>query len=360
MNVNEFSPYLPDQPETPCAIVDVAVAERNITRLQSFLDSHGLANRLHIKTHKLPEFALKQIAAGAVGITCQKIGEAEVMAAAGIDDILISYNILGAAKLSRLRRLAEGRKIRVVAVSEAVASGLSEVFSSAEQSLEVLVECDIGLGRCGVQSPEEALALARHIESLPGLAFAGLMNYPQRDTQPEVEAYLSATLSLLKGADIAVACVSTGGSPSLKRAHEVSCATEHRAGSYIYNDRTLAEGGDCDWADCALSVRATVISRPTLTRAIIDAGTKALTSDSFGLEGFGQVVEYPDMAVRQLHEEHGILDLPADQKGPDVGDTLHVIPNHACVVSNMFDRVFLKDPDGAYRAVTVAARGLVW
>jgi D-serine deaminase-like pyridoxal phosphate-dependent protein len=344
--------------DTPAVVIDVAQAERNIRRFQDYANAHGLKLRPHIKTHKLPFFAKAQIAAGAIGITCQKIGEAEVMADAGLTDILITYNILGAAKVLRLAALARRCKLSVVADNSAVVDGLSSVFTQEPAPLEVLVECDTGAGRCGVQNAEEVVALARRIAAAPGLTFGGLMTYPPMRDEAKVDAWLRAAQEALLAAGLPCSRISSGGTPNMWRAHDIASATEHRAGTYIYNDRSLIKAGVAKPEDCALSVLATVVSRPTETRAIIDAGTKTLTSDLLGLSGYGHVVEAPEARIVGLSEEHGTLDLSATDWRPEVGDRLRIIPNHACVVSNMVDSVWLLQ-DGKVTEEKVAARGKI-
>jgi len=161
--------------ETPSVLVDLDILEANILRLQTYLSQHGLANRPHIKTHKIPAIAQMQVKAGAIGITCQKLGEAEVMAQAGIKDIFIPYNLLGAAKLERLMSLARKAQISVTADSEIVVRGLSAAAQAAGLTLPVLVECDTGAKRCGIPSPEAAAELARLIAQSPSLHFGGFM-----------------------------------------------------------------------------------------------------------------------------------------------------------------------------------------
>src|SRR6185369_16375880 len=188
--------------ETPAVLIDVALAERNIRRFQDYADAHGLELRPHIKTHKLPRFAKAQIAAGAIGITCQKIGEAEVMADAGLDDILITYNILGAAKVTRLATLARRCKLAVVADNAAVIDGLSAAFAQEPAPLEVLIECDTGAGRCGVQNAADVVTLAQRITASPGLSFGGLMTYPPMCDEAKVDAWLRAARDALSAAGL--------------------------------------------------------------------------------------------------------------------------------------------------------------
>ncbi|NIA70565.1 D-TA family PLP-dependent enzyme [Pelagibius litoralis] len=346
-----------DDIETPAVVIDEAVARRNIEQYQAHCNQHGLSLRPHIKTHKLPHFAKAQIAAGAVGITCQKLSEAEVMADHGLDDILITYNILGSAKLARLRRLAERLgKVCVTADNPVVIEGLSAAFADAPRALPVMVECDSGAHRCGVASPEEAVTLAQAISSSPGLAFAGLMTYPAVGGGAQVQAFMAEAKRLLAAVGLDCPVVSSGGSPDMWTSGEVEGVTEYRIGTYIYNDRSLVQHGVRSWEDCALTVLATVVSLPATGRAIIDAGSKTLTSDLIGLRGYGQVLGHDDVEVSALSEEHGILAWAGGKK-LHVGQRIHIVPNHACVVSNMVDFVWIKSEAGRVEKFTVAARG---
>ncbi len=345
--------------DTPAVLIDVDRAEANLERFQAYADSHKLAVRPHIKTHKLPRFAKRQVELGAVGITCQKIGEAEVMADAGLKDIFLPYNIIGKSKLDRLVALNKRVQLAVTADSEATVNGLAAAFRKQPKSLIVLVECDTGAGRCGVQSPQEAVALAKLIEASEGLKFAGFMTYPKNGGISENEAFLSAAKQLALDAGLDPRIISNGGSPDMWRAHEVTTATEHRPGTYIYMDRFQVAKGVGSFDDCALTVLATIVSRPTGNRAIIDAGSKSLTSDTLGMEGFGRIVEYPDAVITSLSEEHGTIDLSACGNKPQIGERVRIIPNHACVVSNLFDKVNLISGDEVVEIADVAARGRV-
>jgi D-serine deaminase-like pyridoxal phosphate-dependent protein len=345
--------------DTPAVVIDVDRAEANMQRFQAYADSHKLAVRPHIKTHKLPRFAKRQVELGAVGITCQKLGEAEVMADAGLTDIFLPYNIIGKPKLDRLVALNARIRIAVTADSKVTIRGLAEAFKSAAKPLDVLVECDTGAGRCGVQTPDEALVLAKLIDASEGLSFAGFMTYPKTGAIAQNEAFLSSAKDKARAAGLDPHIISNGGSPDMWRAHEVTSATEHRPGTYIYMDRFQVSKGVGTWDDCALTVLATVVSRPTENRAIIDAGSKALTSDTFGMEGFGRIVEYPEAVITSLSEEHGTIDLSPCKKKPQIGDRIRIIPNHACVVSNLFGDVVLISGDEVMEIAPVAARGRV-
>jgi D-serine deaminase-like pyridoxal phosphate-dependent protein len=346
--------------DTPAVLIDMEVARRNILGFQRLADSLGMTARPHIKTHKLPRIARLQLEAGAIGITCQKVSEAEAMldACPEIRDILITYNILGAQKLERLRQLSHRVRLTVVADSATTVNGLSAAFAGEPEPLTVLVECNTGADRCGVGTPQEAAALGQQIAQAPGLQFGGLMTYPPAGDTARVQTFMTEAVARLTAKGIAVSTVSSGGTPSMAEAGAAPVATEYRAGTYVYNDRSLVARGVCTWADCALTVLATVVSVPAANRAIIDAGSKALSSDLLGLVGYGHVLGRPDIVIDQLSEEHGRL-ISQGPIGLKVGDRLRIVPNHACVVTNLFDKVHLLELGQPAAPTLVVARGKV-
>jgi D-serine deaminase-like pyridoxal phosphate-dependent protein len=345
-----------DDLETPVPVVDLDRLEANISRLQSYLNEHGIANRPHIKTHKIPAIAQLQVDAGAIGITCQKVSEAEVMAEAGFTDIFIPYNIIGESKLTKLMALAKKVTISVTADSAYVIGGLSDAAQRAGLVLSVLIECDTGAHRCGVQSPQEAAELARLIHQLPNLHFGGLMTYP---TNEETDTFVSETRALLADDGIQIERVSGGGTPSMWEAQTHPEVTEHRAGIYVYGDRLTLRSGAVTLDTCALKVHTTVVSRPTADRGILDAGSKSLSSDLHGLDGYGHICEYPDAKIYALSEEHGHVDFSACERKPEIGERVTVIPNHCCTVTSMFDEVVGARGDQVEVIWQVAARGTV-
>lgn len=345
-----------DEIDTPAAVIDLDRAMANIARAQAQADAAGVRLRPHIKTHKLPFFALKQIAAGAAGITCQKIGEAEVMADAGITDIFLPYNIIGKAKLARLLALHKRITLSVTADSETTVDGLAQTFTDPARPLKVLVECDTGAARCGVQTPEEAVALAKRIDAAPGLSFSGLMTYPAPGRADEAERRLIAARDALLAAGLSCEVVSSGGTPDMWRKPQGGIVTEYRPGTYIYMDRYQVGAGAARPEDCALTVLATVVSHPTPTRAILDAGSKALSSDLLGLPDHGELVGVPGARVTGLSEEHGKVELSGEGRLA-VGDRVRVLPDHACVVTNLFDEVHLVSGNRVVDVLPVAARG---
>lgn len=332
---------------------------RNLLRAQELCDSLGLRFRPHIKTHKIPEFAHMQLAGGACGITCQKLGEAEVMAAAGVRDILITYNILGAQKIERLRRLArqmqkDGGALSVCADNKTVVRALAH---DDETLLPVMVECDTGGGRCGVQSPQAAAELAAFIESQAGLRFLGLMTYPASGGIRQADDFLSAARTQCEARGLRCDSISSGGTPDLAAINDYTVVNEIRAGTYLYNDRSLIARGVCAADDCALTVLATVVSVPVPERAIIDAGSKILTSDLLNCKDYGEMLGTPHIRCIALSEEHGQLEMPPNAL--QVGDVVRIIPNHACVVSNMVDAITAIDGNAPMRSYAIAARGCV-
>jgi D-serine deaminase-like pyridoxal phosphate-dependent protein len=343
---------------TPVAVIDMDRVERNIARIQAACDAAGIANRPHIKTHKSPVLAKLQIEAGARGITCQKLGEAEVMVDAGIDDILISYNLLGEEKMARLAALQARAKMTVAADNPTVVASLTQAAAASGRPLSVVVECDTGRKRAGVETPAEAIALAREIAASRGLTFAGFMLYPTESGWAEAQKFYDEALEGVRTFGLDARMVSTGGSPNLKNLGKLKGATEHRPGTYIYNDRMQVAAGVASWDDCALNIYSTVVSRAGPDRGILDAGSKTLTSDTgSGLDGHGLILEHPQARIARFAEEHGFLDLGRSNTRPQVGDIVRIVPNHVCVVVNMMDEVVMVRGEEIVGTLRVEARG---
>lgn len=342
--------------DTPVAIIDLDRLEANIARLQQYLNSHQILNRPHIKTHKIPHIAHMQLQAGAAGITCQKLGEAEIMTQAGIHDIFIPYNLMGDKKLARLASLMQVAEISVTADSEYTVRGLAQAAQQAGRELTVLVEFDTGSGRCGVQNPQQAVDLAWIIADIPSLKFGGLMTYPaNQNTAP----FIQATKTLLEKRGIAVERVSLGGTPKMWEAHIYTGVTEYRAGTYVYGDRATLKASAMTVDQCAMQIISTIISRPTTERGILDAGSKTLSSDLMGLTGHGLILEYPEAQIYQLSEEHGHVDFSACVTKPTIGERVTIIPNHCCVVSNLFNQMVGVRNEQVEAVWDVVARGLL-
>ena len=344
---------------TPFLTVDLDVVDRNIDRVQRYCDAHGLSLRPHVKTHKMPRIANLQRAAGAKGITCQKLGEAEVMERAGFNDILISFPIVGVGKAERAAELASRVRLAVGVDSAVVAQKLSDAAAARSSTLGILVDCDTGFGRTGVQTPAEAADLAELVSRLAGLEFEGLMTHPAtRESGP----WLLDARDAIQQRGLAVACISGGGTASALRIHEYGAFTELRAGTYVYGDHRLLTSGVLSLQDCALRIVATVVSRPAPDRAIVDAGSKALASDR--LQGatdgpYGLVVEHPTALLWQLSEEHGYIDVSGCNSTLQIGDVVTIVPNHACGAVNLHDSVALHRGGSDVEIASIPARGLV-
>jgi len=346
--------------DTPAVFVDLERVEANIRKLQDYLDAHGIANRPHIKTHKLPYLAHLQVRAGAAGITVQTVGEAEVMAAAGIRDILVSYNVIGELKAARLAAVARLVDSLTVGVDNELAlRTVARAGLLAERRLGILIEFESGKLRQGVADPESALELACAALADPFLEFRGLMTYP---CGPATSAFIAEARTAFRAANVPLDVISAGGTPNMWRAHEVAGLTEYRAGTSIYHDRRSVGSGSATFDECALHVHATVVSRPDPERAVIDAGSKVLSSDAMPPSsgtGFGRVLEYTEAVIVELSEEHGVVDLSACAVRPALGERVRIVPNHVCAVSNHVDEVILHRGVRAPSPFPVAAPGRI-
>jgi D-serine deaminase-like pyridoxal phosphate-dependent protein len=357
--------------ETPAVIVDLDVMERNLSRMAEYCRAHDLRLRPHTKTHKIPELAKKQIESGATGITVAKLGEAEVMLAAGITDVLIAYPIVGPQKTQHLATIAEQAKVTVSLDSVEAARAISTAASERGSTVGVLVELDVGFGRCGVANETEALALAREITALPGLKFNGVMFFPGHfGVLPEersalrirLNEFLDRCVAAFEHAGLSLPTVSGGSTPSAYESHELHALNEMRPGTYIFNDRNTAGVAACSLDDCALSVAVTVISTSVSGHAMIDGGSKTFSSDRYQAEhqrGFGYVKEDPAAEIERFSEEHGHLNIQNSDRRYRVGDRLTIIPNHVCSTVNMHDEVYGIRGDGVETSWRVAARGKV-
>jgi D-serine deaminase-like pyridoxal phosphate-dependent protein len=343
--------------ETPVPIVDLEIARRNILRLQHYCDAQRFKLRPHIKTHKLPLFAHEQCNAGATGITVQKLGEAEIIAQTGIADILLTYNVLGQAKAERLAHLTHFARVSVAIDNEKALESVAWAAGQASGPIGVLIEFESGGKRQGVQTPEQAIALAKRAVGQSMIEFKGLMTYP---TSTKTAEFLDRALPLFRAAGIEVPVISGGGTPDVFRTHKLAPVNEIRAGTYIYNDRMMIAAKAANLEQCALTILATVVSRPTLERAIIDAGSKTLSSDLLPPgqgEGYGLLPDYPEATIARLNEEHGILDLARSEHRPQLGERVRIIPNHACVVTNLHDRIHLHRDGTVLASLPIYLRG---
>lgn len=334
--------------DTPTLIVDLDRLEGNIARWAAYARDAGVRLRPHGKTHKCVEIARRQLAAGATGLSLAKIGEAEVMARAGIADIFLAYEVIGGPKLPRLLALAREIAVRVGIDSLDGAEPLARAAANAGVTLDVMLEVDSGLGRCGAAPGEPLLALARQVARLRGLRIAGVFTY--RGYRPDLDAagreegeIMVREAERLRAAGIPVDEVSVGSTPTGRAAARVKGITEIRPGTYVFNDATQVLWGAAKPEECALTVLARVISRPSRDVAILDAGSKVFTSETgpFSSRGrsHGALRDYPDCQVDQLWEEHGRVQLTEDARRLRVGDLVHLLPAHVCPTVNLAERL---------------------
>jgi D-serine deaminase-like pyridoxal phosphate-dependent protein len=360
--------------DTPALIVDLDIMERNLQKYHSYCKQHGLQLWPHTKTHKTPELAKLQMKYGAPGVTCAKIGEAEVMAAAGIPRILLAFPIVGPQKMQRLIALARKVELTVALDSFEAAQPISDAAQKAGLKINVLLEFNVGLDRVGVETPEEVVSVGRKITTLPGVNLVGLTCYPGyiwvRPEQMEVEMRkvdekVHARVEAARKAGLPTGRVSGGSTPTAMWSHLVRDFTEIRPGQYIFNDFNEVCIGIATIETCALRVLATVVSTAVTNRVIIDGGSKTFSSDRLhtppeGVRpGFGYIVEYPDLWFEKYSEEHGHINTSFSAKKPHVGERVTVIPNHVCPCVNMHDTMY-GIRNGKVEAVwKIAARGKV-
>jgi D-serine deaminase-like pyridoxal phosphate-dependent protein len=357
--------------DTPALVLDLDRVEANIAEMQASTDRAGVRLRPHTKTHKIPEITAMQLAAGAAGITCAKLGEAEVMVAAGATDVLVAYPLYGPAKLARLAALRERARVLVSLDSLEVARGLGELGAAAGDPVEVYVEVDTGQHRMGRAPGAATLDLVTRLAEIDGIALVGLLTHAghaygavtlaEREAVVEREiADLLETQYLCAEAGIELDEISVGSTPAARQESRRAGVTEVRPGTYVFNDTAMMSLGVASEATCAATVVATVVARPTPERFVIDAGTKCLTSDGVGRPGWLQVMGRPDLTMSFTSEEHGVGVLNLDAgTSLAIGDRLAVIPSHVCPVLNLFDTAWAVREGRVESELRVAGRGRV-
>lgn len=325
--------------DTPSLLVDLDGLEDNLDRYQHYFDEHGIGLRPHVKTHKCLAIAHMQMRRGAMGITCQKVGEAEVMVGGGVaGDILIPFNIIGRQKLTRLVALARRTRLTVAADSEYTVQGLSDAATAAWVDLGVIVELDCG--RTGIGPPVAAVDLAMKIDQAPGIELRGIMTMPATVGQRPL---IQETLALFDQRGLQYPIVSGGSTPGAFKAHEIPELTEYRAGEYPVGGVGHLKGGTHSVEQCAGRVLMTVVSRPGKDRAILDGGSKSLSGATYreedGSSSMGYIVEYPDARIAGASEEHGHVDLSVCERKPEIGERVQVLPVHPCPCFNEHDEI---------------------
>lgn len=336
---------------TPAVIVELGIVEKNIKTLVDNAKAHGIAHRPHVKTHRSSELAHLQLKLGAQGITCAKLGEAEVMARSGIQDIFIAYPLIGEDKMERLGKLMQIATVTTLVGSAVGAKQLSDLAVRTGKTIRVRLDIDGGLGRGGVLPGEPALALAQQIQSLPGLQIVGLMYYGgliyHEPTRAQMEKIaqkehddLVDTAALLRAHGFIMDELSGGTSFSGKMPEILEGITEIRSGHYIFNDCSQLFSGFAGEEDCALRIVTTLVAKMDERHGILDVGTKTLTSDLCDHHpGYGYILGRPQLRITALNEEHAFL----ESEGPmdlEIGDKVTLIPNHACVICNLAGQVY--------------------
>ncbi|MPY90776.1 MAG: D-TA family PLP-dependent enzyme [Luteitalea sp.] len=364
---------------TPAVLVDVNKVRSNITRMQAAATANGVRLRPHAKTHKSPVIARWQIEQGAVGVCCQKLGEAEVLAAAGIEDIRLPYPV-SPTNADRVVRLLDRTRLSLIVDHPLVARGWSDAMHAAGRTLDVLVKVDVGYHRCGIDPAlPDAGAFVAQVGTLPGLRLTGLLSHAghayQAQSDEELRAIAAAEARLLhqvahaaRAHGATIEEISVGATPPARFSVREKGITELRPGNYVYFDRMQVGLGSATLGDCALTVLATVVTKH-LDRVIFDCGSKTLAMDQargasqpgHGLvfSGLDTVAPDDNLRIEQLSEEHAKVRVLNGSTRLEPGDRVRVLPNHACVVSNLVNEIALVEGDQVIDRLAVAARGMI-
>lgn len=366
---------------TPAVLVEQSRVERNVARMQEAADARGMRLRPHAKTHKSVALARMQVGRGAAGICCAKLGEAEVFAEAGIEDIRLPYP-LHPVNADRVLALLDRTRLSFIVDDLEVARGWSQAMREAQREVDVLVKVDVGLHRCGIDPDAEGAAgLVARVAELPGLRFRGVLSHAGHSygatSDAETEAIAVAEARLLR--DLAAQVtrlgapvdeISVGATPTARYSLQQDGITELRPGNYVYYDRTQVALGSATWSDCALTVLARVVSRPAADRIVFDSGSKTLTNDlargAGDTAGHGAVMQAIDgdapdtsLLIERLSEEHAAVRVRDGDSSLRIGDLVRIVPNHSCVVSNLVDYVWLVDGETVVDRMEVSARGRI-
>jgi len=342
--------------DTPALVVDVNIMGKNIQNMQEKADKFGVNLRPHTKTHRTPALAKMQVKAGAQGITVAKVGEAEVMAVEGLDDIFIANEIYGKEKLERLKKLARKVKISLGVDNREQVAALSDAFKGEEKPIEVLIEVETGEERSGLIPGDELVELAKFIAQAPNVKLKGVFSHEGHTygaesveecnklfTKSQEDTLYAAQLIRQEGIEVDV--ISIGATPSLLHGEVLPGITEIRPGTYILMDGAQGHAIN-DYSKCAITVLATVVSKPTKERIVLDTGVKALTAFTRNkgicyTPGFGLVKGYDNLRLVKLYDEHGLINNQEVNEKLSIGDKLEIIPNHVCPTCNLYDKIYM-------------------
>lgn len=360
------------QLDTPSLIIDLDQAEKNIIQMQQYADRLGVALRPHTKTHKMPYFALKQVEAGAAGIAVAKIGEAEVMMQSGIRDIFIANEIVGIEKYERLRRIHEKIQVRCGIDNTTQIDQIEQVFAGCARPLEVLVELEVGEVRSGINTEEQMADLVEYIKTKNNVKLVGIFSHeghsykaatPQQAKELAEESY-ARTLhfaDLIRSHGVEISIVSVGATPSVNNQAYMKGITELRIGTYIFMDMGQSKAIN-DYSRCAATVLATVISKPTAERVVLDTGAKALVPQNraagiCATGGYGCVKGAEHVVISNMFDEHGVIENREFHDKVNVGDKVEIIPSHICPTVNLYDEAAGVSGDEVLMTLPILARG---
>lgn len=361
-----------DQIDTPALIIDKDIAIKNIEMMQNIANKHGVVLRPHIKTHRMSYFAKIQIDKGATGIACAKIGEAEVMAANGIKDILIANEIVGEMKYTRLKKLHREIKIRTGIDNQVQIDQIEKIFEGEAKPLEVLIELEVGENRSGIITDEQLVNIVEYIKTKKNVVLKGIFSheghtYKADNVQDCVEkaqiAYKRTigAAEIIKSLGVEIDTISIGATPSIMNGAFLEGITELRVGTYIFFDVGQASAIN-DFSKCAATVLGTIISQPTKDRIVLDTGAKALVSQNreggiCSTGGFGYVKNSDNVRIGALFDEHGLIYDEEFSKKVQIGDKIEIIPSHICPTVNLYDEAYIVSQDKIVEIISIDCRG---
>lgn len=358
--------------DTPALLIDYDLMMANLRFMQKKADKYGVNLRPHTKTHKMPELANLQVEIGAFGITVAKVGEAEIMAENGLQNIFIANEIVGISKLERVKALNRKIKIRLGVDNVYQINQLEEVFKEEEKEIEVLIEIEVGENRSGVINDDQLIDLAKYIKNTTMVSLKGVFSheghsYKAKDVESCVKASIESQKrtvragNMLKDLGLEIDTISIGATPSMMHAEIIEGVTEIRPGTYIFMD--VGQGSAInDFTRCAATVLTTVISKPTDERVVLDAGAKSLTSQNraegiCSTYGYGLVKNSNNVRLSGVFDEHGLIYNKEFRDFIDIGDKIEVIPNHICPACNLYDKAFLVSDGELIREIPILCKG---
>jgi len=357
--------------DTPALLIDLDGFERNLEKMAKNIQSHGIRFRPHAKTHKCAVIARRQMALGAVGVCSQKVSEAEALVYGGVDNILVSNEVVGKQKLERLAGLAREARVAVCVDDEGNIDELEKAAAGFDVSIDVLVEINVGANRCGVAPGNPALALAKKVNAARHLRFTGLQAYQgkaqhvrefaeRRKAIEEAARQAKLTVDLLKEHDLMCGTIAGAGTGSWRFEAESSVYNELQAGSYIFMDADYARnknanGDGFDEFEHSLFVYATVMSTPEPGRVVVDAGLKSIAFDS----GMPEVAGLESVRYAGPSDEHGNLDLSASNTRLSLGEKVKLIPGHCDPTVNLYDWYVCVRDERVEALWPIVARGAV-